>query len=204
MKKNEKGITLVSLIITIVIIMILIEVSFSIIIDEMDDARNDKLWGEISMVRQSVIEQYQKALAVGKTGVPKDSEQLDVWIGEKIISQNGESFFSGTINEELERQGITNSDMFSYDYSNNEKCKYQEDCCYELNPNKLALLGVEDAKYTYIVKYKTGEVYNKTKQIDYSGKLLYLIPGNYEKQTVAPDTKSFNDWTEEANGGNNN
>ena len=204
MMKNKKGITLVSLVITIITIMILLGVSFSITIDEIDDARNNRLWGEIGMVRQAVIEQYQKALAVGKTGVPKANEQLDVWIGDKIISQTGESFFSGTINEVLVRQGISNAYMFSYDYSNNEKCKYQEDCCYELNPNKLALLGIEDAEHTYIVNYKTGEVYNKTKQTDYEGKLLYLIPVNYEKQTITPDTQSFNDWTEELNGGNNN
>lgn len=202
MMKNEKGITLVSLIITIITIMILIGVSFSITLDEIDDARNNRLWGEIGMVRQAVVEQYQKALAVGKTGVPKTSDQLDVWIGEKITSRTGTEFFPDAINAELESQGISKTYMFSYDYNDNEKCKYQEDCCYELNPNKLGLLGIEDVKHTYIVNYKTGEVYNETKPTDYSGKLLYLIPVNYEKQTITPNTQSFNDWTEELNGGN--
>lgn len=200
MKKNENGITLVSLIVTIIIMLILIGVGLSITFDEIDDARNNKLWGEIGIVRQAVVEQYQKALAVGKTGELKTAPQLDVWIGEKITSRTGSSFFPGAVNAELERQGITDAYMFTYDYNNNEKCIYQEDCCYELNPNNLKQLGIEDATHTYIVNYKTGEVYNESKQTDYDGKLLYLIPVNYSNQTPVTDTESFNDWSNSLDG----
>lgn len=198
MMKNEKGITLIALVITIIVTLILVGTGISITFNEIDDARNNQLWTELGTVRQAVIEQYQKALAVGKTGKLKEEAKLDVWIGAQITTRRGTDFFPGAVNAILEQQGITSGAyMFSYDYNN---CQYQEDCCYELDSNSLAQLGIEDAKHTkhtYIVNYKTGEVYNETKQTDYNGKLLYLIPVNYSNQTPVTDTESFNDWSGE-------
>ena len=193
MTKNENGITIVSLVVTVVVLFILIGVAFSIGFYEIDDARNNKLWEELGIVRQAVVEQYQKALALGKTGELKSAPQLDIWIGRKINDKKGNDFFPGAINDELEKQGITDAYMFTYNY-NDEKCVYQEDCCYELNSTSLKQLGIEDATHEYIVNYKTGEVYNKTKQVDFEGKLLYLIPVNYGNQMLTLDTQNFNDW----------
>ena len=198
MKNNEKGITLSSLVITIIVIFILIGTCFSITSYEIDEARNNKLWGELEIVRQAVVEQYQKAVALGKVDKPKEDLKLDIWVGRKIDDRTGDTFFPGAVNAILEQQGITSGVyMFSYNYNN---CEYQEDCCYDLDSESLAQLGIEDAVHEYIVNYKTGEVYNKTKQTDYEGKLLYLIPINYEKQMVTPDTESFNEWQEELSG----
>lgn len=195
MMKNEKGITLISLITTVIVLFILIGVSLVAVTNQLDEIRNKKLFSELGIVRQAVVEQYQKAVLLGKIETPKSENQLDIWVGTKITSRTGDTFFPGAVNAILEAQGITNAYMFTYNY-NSENCVYQEDCCYLLEPADLEELGIEDAVHNYIVNYKTGEVYNESKQTDYNGKLLYTIPVNYTNQTLLTDTESFNDWSD--------
>ena len=64
---------------------------------------------------------------------------------------------------------------------------------------ELQKLGMSQDKnavtYTYIVNYKTGEVYNETKQATSASELLYLPSTVYDKDgNHQTDEKNFNDW----------
>lgn len=76
---------------------------------------------------------------------------------------------------------------------------YQEDFYYRVGVQELQKLGISQDKnavtYTYIVNYKTGEVYNETKQATSASELLYLPSTVYDKDgNHQTDEKNFNDW----------
>ena len=56
-------------------------------------------------------------------------------------------------------------------------------------------MGVGDVKHTYIVNYKTAEVYNETKKVTSDFRLLYLPSTKYPtNNTTTEDKVNFNDW----------
>ena len=170
MMKSEKGVTLISLTVTIIVLMILTGVGIISVYFGIKDFKDNALKSELGVVRQVVVEQYQKAKAVNKLKI--ENEEVNFFAGSKI----------------------TDSSKLGFNPAN-EEFKYQEDYYYELTPDDLEKLGAKDAKYTYIVNYKTGEVYNETIKKYSTGKVLYLEPVNNEKtSTEDEDTESFNDW----------
>ena len=200
MMKNENGITLIALVITIIVTLILVGTGLTITFNEIDDSRNNELWTELGTVRQAVVEQYQKKVLVGKIGILKEAEE-NVFPGNIIDNQIGDRIFIKASTNQLKQKGLLSEDgntrkyMANYDYNNN--CTYKEDCCYLLvfdDSNVWEQLEIENNTYSYVVNYKTGEVYNYDKNEDYSGKLLYLAPINYSNQITTTDTQNFSDW----------
>lgn len=175
MIKNEKGITLSSLMITVVVMIILTGVGIGSVYTGINDFIDNRLEIELGIVRQAVIEQYQKAKAVNKLEILiSDDDIVQFWVGER-----------------LENIPESENNVLKYESSLN----YQEDYYYRLNKENLDKLGLQDSKYTYIVNYKTGEVYNETKGKNSQGQVLYLPAINYGKENTE-DTTNFNDWNE--------
>ena len=175
MMKNKKGITLVSLVVTILIMVILIGIGITAAYTSINDVKDNKLMTELGIVRQAIMEQYALAEAVNQTKIPKDSDnKVAFWIGEP--KENAKS---------------------ELDFLSIENPIYQEQIYYELAPVDLKKIGVNDAKDTYIVNYSTGEVYNETtKTTSDDTTLLYLPSTIYDISTQTEDTENFSDWSE--------
>lgn len=175
--KNDKGVTLTILAITMVILFILVGVGLSQSYVGINESKAKKEEIELGIVRQAITEQYFKASSVNELN--------------KLIEENSSRFWKGTVIEDFtgklpEKSSLTISendeeaiDEFytitsNYDTSDYD---YQEELYYEITPEDLDKMGIADAKYNYIVNYKTKEVYNSTKKINKNNELLYL-PGD--------------------------
>lgn len=186
MIKNKRGITLMSLMIVVIIIFILAGVGLNISFMAIKDVRNNKLSGELGILRQAIVERYSMAAAVNQLEVGANKQQVSFWVGDKIQDVSGiELPDSANQNEDTE---IFVSNLENY------TIEYQEDYYYRLNHNQLDEIGVRNSDYTYIVNYKTGEVYNETKKVDSKNNLLYLPPIKNTEDEKGEDTTSFNDW----------
>lgn len=193
MMKSEKGVTLTVLAITIILMFILVAIGVNVTNMNMGSVKDNRLKTELGMVRQAITEQYLMAKAVNQIKIPASNPKVSFWLGERL--QTASTIQLPAKNNVVETEEIN----YFYDRIGNYNCEYQEDYYYRLNPEELKEIGIKDSKDTYIVNYKTGEVYNETIQKYSQGELLYLspIPNNEAEQTE--DTTSFNDWSEKEN-----
>ena len=183
MIKKENGITLISLAFTVIIMVILTGVALTYNYEGVNKVRSNNLEIELGVVRQAVLEQYEKARAVGIIG--SNSENEEFWVGEKISSMNL---------IELPDGFNLSMTVDTYDTMYPEKCYYRiystENAADNDKLGYLKKLGLENLKNDYIVNYQTGEVYNDT----IKDPALYLGPITREEKKE--DTESFNDWKE--------
>lgn len=161
--KNEKGITLVVLTITIIVLGILIGVSLNFGLDSVDETVDNRLEADLQVIQQATITEYTKAQQLGYTN-----------------SNDRPINFVGTIVDTS-----TLSADVSWKIISNPVQKYK--AYYELTPDDLANLGILNCEDTYILNYYTGEVYNKTKQVNSKGEILYVY------STKATHTQKEND-----------
>lgn len=188
--KNENGITLSALVITIIVIFILASISINYGVDTLNESKAKTLEASLEMVEQAVAEQYVKATELNLLDVKTTSDQPSTFVGELLKASD----FA-----ELPE----NPDGLKYkkksDLEDKTDITYAESY-YRLKPEDLEKLKIEsddDTKYTYIVNYSTGEVFNETKQKTSFGKLLYYAgktgnqsPGAIESEK-GTDTESF-------------
>ncbi len=191
MIKNEKGITLVSLMLTVILMLMLAGVGIRVTFSGIKNVENNQLKAELGIVRQAIIEQYSLAEATNQIKISVTKETVSFWRGKRI-----ENFSEIQLPEESLVKENSEVQEF-YRKRNQYDCQYQEDYYYRLNPEMLSQIGIAEAKYTYIVNYKTGEVYNETKQMTSNSNLLYLPSTVYENHSKTEDNTSFNDWNEE-------
>ena len=163
MKKN-KGITIISLVITIIVMLILISITIGSIKDSkntVNEAKDSKKRLELQEVQQIVFENYIKYKQTGNE---------DYLIGTQV---NSEELM--TYKEEIDsfyKQLEANHEEFEFldeDYKN----------YYKIDDNeKLNKLGLQSTKENtmdkYLVNYKTGEVYNYTTKKTKEGTILYV------------------------------
>ena len=151
----NKGITLITLIITCIVIMILVGATTIVGFDIVEKAEQQETNKQLAAVGNAVLEQYTKYI---KT---KDTTYL---IGTKY--KKTDSYIQETIN----KVGIELVQIPS---------NYAEDLTsyYQLSTLQLKQMGIEDSKYTYIVNYLTGEVINQTKAL--AGEKYYMYSRSY-------------------------
>lgn len=152
MLKENKGITIVALVVTIVILLILASVTINGVIQGRDEAKENKLLSELSMVQHAVTQRYTKY---------ELTKDRDVLVGTKIQTSTLENV-PNTINWKVTQ----------FDEINNPEREY-----YRVNKSdlvKLGLSGDDKTDSSYVVNYFTGEVYNETSKQTKSGKVLYL------------------------------
>lgn len=177
MIRNENGITLIVLMITIIVMLILAGIGLGSIYTGINDYQDYSLSVELGLVREVVTEQYEKAKATNKIKIPISStEEVYYWVGTKIDSSEIE-FPTGQTPDNL----ITNP-------------KYKEECYYRLTVEDQNTLGLQDSSNVYVVNYYTGEVYNETVKQGTTGELLYLSSTVYNSEDETEDLDSFNDW----------
>lgn len=187
--KNENGITLSALVITIIVIFILASISINYGVDTLNESKAKTLEASLEMVEQAVAEQYVKATELNLLNVKTTSEQPSTFVGT-IIKANDLPQIAGSdsivFQKKEELAGKTNADI-----------TYAESY-YRLTPTDLEKLKIEsddDTKYTYIVNYSTGEVYNETKQKTSLGKTLYYAGKTGNQSPAATENEKGTDNT---------
>lgn len=177
--KNEKGVTMVSLVVTIIVFLIILGISLNLGIISTDETKSNKMQAELQMIQQVAISEYVKAKKLNYT----NSDE---------IPPN----YVGTIIDVLDLPM-----EIEWQITENPSERYK--AYYVVTPEQLADIEVSNAEDTYIINYYTGEVYNKTQKEDLTGKVLYIkatsnttdISNTTVKQKTE-DTESFNDWVE--------
>ena len=142
--KNTKGITLIALAITIIILLIIAGISITGTIMLKDKAKENIQISSLEMVQHAILERYTKAqLTIEELpGTPLELSEVQA-IMKEINSETGEN---------ITLKGI----------------EY-----YELTQKDLEKLGITGEENIFIVNYSTGEVINKTLKVTKEGKALY-------------------------------
>lgn len=200
--KNENGITFANLVITIVILLILATVSINVGLSGISNSSDKQDLSILYMVQQAVLGQYSKASALEQAD-KKVSEltRVDQYFGTKI------SDISTIDISKITAAGVESpfaSVAATYNTTVSSSNAKHEDFYYRLKTNDLKKLKItnpgededvftaEETTDTFIVNYKTGEVYNETKQITETGTVFYVKAKSIEK-TKPEDLTSFTD-----------
>lgn len=147
----EKGISLVTLVITIVVMLIIAGTIVFESTDILDIADEDKLQEELTMVNNVILENYTNYLRTKNIAYIKGEKLTDTQVQE-IASKINVSLVAIPTN-------VKEKDLNLSTY-----CR--------LTPTDLLNIGIEGAQDTYIVNYLTGEVINETKANE--GVKLYM------------------------------
>ena len=144
-KRENKGITLVALVITIIILLIISGISITGTIAGKKETQESVQISELKMIQQAILQRYTKSQLTKETlpGTSIDISQVQSMINE--------------INNKTEQNII----LKGKDYK-------------RLNKTDLEKLGITGEEDSYIVNYNTGEVINETLKTTKSGKALYI------------------------------
>ncbi|MBO5478294.1 MAG: hypothetical protein J6A04_00985 [Clostridia bacterium] len=149
--KSQKGITMVSLVITVIILIILSSIGITIGTNSISSSNDSKLTSELLMVQHAVLEQYTKFQTVKDKGI---------LVGNKMQLTEVQA-----IAQEL---GITLVSIPD-NYSNKDY--------YRLDKAALLEIGIKDTNDEYIINYVSGEVMNITQKTTSNNNALY-VKGN--------------------------
>lgn len=155
--KNEKGITLVTLVITIVVLAIIASITITGGIDAKKNVKDTKsavLKSEIAQVQQIVLETDIKY---------KQTKNSNILLGEKITFNEAKTALQ-EISSSLSLKGENYDDVSNGDI---------EIYYYKIDSETLEKLGITGSEQQYIVNYSTGEVFNYKTKTTSNGELLY-------------------------------
>lgn len=146
MLSNNKGITIVVLVITVVVMLILSGIVIYSGMDVLKDAKIQNFTASINQIESAIDTEYFRY----------QNNSIDILPGEKITTSN-------TLNSEISSligSKLTNDNLTAYYYLNADAI------------NSLELSNVEPMRY--IVNYSTGEVID-TKGVEIDGNTYYTI-----------------------------
>lgn len=146
--RKNKGITMVALVITIIILLILAGISVTGVIRGIDETNESTQISQLEMVQHALLERKTKA------DLTKEKETLP-----------------GTTANYTELQDLINE--INTKSSANITLRGNKEDYKELSTSDLKELGIEKETNTFIVNYKTGEVINKTQKVTKAGRALY-------------------------------
>lgn len=136
--KSSNGITIVSLVITVIVLAIITVAAFNWGITGTKDVKDSKLASELRMVQHAVLEQYTKYKTT------KDTVYL---VGNKVTEAEVTA-----IADEIGIILVSIPDT----YSNKDY--------YRLDKASLSAIGIQGSTDEYIVNYISGEVINITQK----------------------------------------
>lgn len=146
--RKNKGITMVALVITIIILLILAGISVTGVIRGIDETNESTQISQLEMVQHALLERKTKA------DLTKEKETLPGTTANYTELQD--------LIKEINKMSSANITL----RGNKEDYK-------ELSTADLKELGIEKETNTFIVNYKTGEVINKTQKVTKAGRALY-------------------------------
>ena len=147
-RKNE-GITLVTLVVTVVLLLIISGISITGTLRGHKETEEASQISELNMIQHVILERYTKAQLTKET-LP--GTKMDISEVQKII-------------DEINNNSGENINLKGTEYK-------------QLSTADLENLGVTKEDDTFIVNYKTGEVINASKKITKSGKALFIYAKN--------------------------
>ena len=144
---NEKGITLIALIITITVTIIIAGISIKGSLSSVNESKDNIAITELQIVGNALAQTTAKLIIAGEEPIT---------YGEQI-----EETVYNEINKILQTEGMElNETVGAY---------------IMITPDKgLKQMGIEHAEDTYVISFFTGEVFNYTKQKTKSGTILYM------------------------------
>ena len=161
--KNNKGITLIALAVTIIVLIIIASVGTYSGIEALRDAKEEAQISELNMLKQPVVENYTKYLMT----------KNDMYIrGTKVNYSDVQTIISDINNNANETVSLKVND---YDISGSTDIT---EYYYRLSESDLKEMGVTQAQDSYIINYKTGEVINETLKATRTGVPLYTYSIN--------------------------
>ena len=149
-EKNQKGVTMIALIITIIVLLIIASISIGSALNSHETAAKNKLLTEVGMVQHAALERYTKQVTIGNEDFP----------GEEYTSKS---------EIEADIDMIKNDSKLSEILNNTTPEDY-----YFLDKNALKNLGVTVTEDSYIINYKLGIAINATVQVTEDGQPLYV------------------------------
>lgn len=149
-EKNQKGVTMIALIITIIVLLIIASISIGSALNSHETAAKNKLLTEVGMVQHAALERYTKQVTIGNEDFP----------GEEYTSK-------AEIEADIDK--IKNDSKLSEILNNTTPEDY-----YFLDKNALKNLGVTVTEDSYIINYKLGIAINATVQVTEDGQPLYV------------------------------
>lgn len=168
--KNNKGITLIALTITIIVIIIIASVGTYSGTQALKDAKEDTQIAEVRMVQQAVLENYTKYKTTGN----------DMYlIGKKVEFQDAKNLID-EINKKSSEDNIEMKIHGDPQKSYHQSQYVREIAYYELMDEDLKQMGISQAEGgTFVVNYITGEVMNQKLKVTRTGKPLYVYSNSY-------------------------
>ncbi len=163
--KKEKGITLIALVITIIVLLILAGVGIGELTgkkNSINESKDKTALSELTKIQQAVMETYIKYKQLGSINILKGTRMTYAYT-QSEFNQMGS-------NESLKI-------AVSYDESNEiDPSTYY----YKLDNNNLLDMGLDNINNNneYIVNYSTGEVFNITQRKTINGEALYIWANN--------------------------
>lgn len=148
--KNQSGVTMIALIITIIVLLIIASISIGSALNSHETAAKNKLLTEVGMVQHAALERYTKQVTIGNEDFP----------GEEYTSKS-------EIEADIDK--IKNDSKLSEILNNTTPEDY-----YFLDKNALKNLGVTVTEDSYIINYKLGIAINATVQVTEDGQPLYV------------------------------
>lgn len=163
MLKQNKAITLVALVITILVLLILAGVGTYSGMTSLTKTEDNKLKSELNMVQHAILETYTKYIATGKVIQNNDAlvgtNLSDSNIGNYyIIKLNGKYYFK--YDSEENKIELKDTNISNYYYLSTEA--------------EFKKIGITNNTDKYIVNYITGEVMNITRLKYSSGNAVYI------------------------------
>ena len=150
---HEKGITLLALVITIVVLIILASITINIGKDGIKESKENTMLSELGMVQNAILQRKTKADLTNETYPGETITEANINL-EETIQEINDNRASGE--EEISRK---DSDDSHYYFLSTENGGLEE-------------LGITNSEDAYIVNYETGEVINYTTKLTGTGKPL--------------------------------
>ena len=189
---KDSGITLVMLVVTIIVLLIIVGITLTFGISNVDRVIDNRTATELSVIEQAVIQQYTLLISENQDGIKAteisedtlledDTERPLVLIGTRIAD------ISTLISNGFEDYLI--------DYTDKSNMTYEE-YYYFLDEDDLEAIGIENnseeiAGRSYIVNYSTGEVFDIENKTYYTSKDSVYLEGTNSK--IEGETYNFTD-----------
>ena len=152
---KEKGITLLALVVTIIMLIILASTIVNIGQNEIKESEENAKLSELGIVQNAILQRKTKADLTDEDYPGETIIEADINLKETIEEMNNHRA-SGE--EEITKKDDDNSNYYFLSTEN----------------GGLEELGITNSEDAYIVNYETGEVINYTTKLTETGKPLYI------------------------------
>ena len=152
---KEKGITLLALVVTIIMLIILASTIVNIGQNEIKESEENARLSELGIVQNAILQRKTKADLTDEDYPGETIIEANINL-EKTIEEINNNRASGE--EEIIKKDDDNSNYYFLSTEN----------------GGLEELGITNSEDAYIVNYETGEVINYTTKLTETGKPLYI------------------------------